>query len=234
MHLYLGCPACLYPGDLGSISEVFAEESRGLGWVIRLRTYDSRSSINANDFYSMVMQRPGPVLLMKPIQTNASVQIRTKLVGKVPIEVKEVTSVQDLMLARDSLWEKFTSGEPFIALDLVVALLLLKKLDKQRMWAGNSKGYMWADDIPKGRGVDVMYVARIPVVLTILLQRGLLVQKKSMTSKKYALNPEKRVEIYDIIRTHEFPESINKVLLGHGEVASSRVLDQFDDYLEGE
>lgn len=98
------------------------------------------------------------------------------------------------------------------------------------MWAGNSKGYMWTDDIRKGRGVDEKYGSRVATVLNVLLQNELLTFKTSQSSRKYALNPERREEIYEILRSRSFPTGANKSFSRSEGLESCRVLDVLDEY----
>src|SRR5690606_5533097 len=103
---------------------------------------------------SAVLQKPGPILLLRPVQNKTLQLVRLRLNGKVPIEAQELSTLNELRAAIVALGNRFEAGEPFLTLDLVVALLLLRKLDQERMWGGNAKGYMWAEDIPKRRGID--------------------------------------------------------------------------------
>lgn len=229
--LYLGHPARGYDGDLGSIAEACALEPAGHGnWVLRCCPYDVNASLNARDFCSQVLQSPGPVLLLRPVQSRTLELIRQKLSGRVPVEVQALTTTEELQAAVFAIGKRFDGGEPFLPLDLVVALLMLRKLDKEHMWGGNAKGYMWVDDIPKGRGLDEKYAARVPHVLNILYQHDLLIQKKSQTSKKYALNPAFKDVIFEALRDRWFPEDVLKPLIRCGAEETIRSLDVLEEY----
>jgi hypothetical protein len=114
--------------------------------------------------------------------------------------------------------------------DIIVALLVMAKLEANHMWAGNAKGYMWAADIPKGRGVDEMYKDRTPHVLNLLYQHHLLVKKPSQGKAKYALNVQCRTEIYEVLRDRKLPREVERLLQRHPTLESVRSLDVLPDY----
>lgn len=115
-------------------------------------------------------------------------------------------------------------------MDIIVALLIMAKLEANHMWAGNSKGYMWAADIPKGRGVDEKYKDRTPHVLNLLYQHHLLVKKPSQGKSKYALNDQCRTEIYGALRERKLPREVERLLQRHPTLESVRSLDGLPDY----
>jgi len=236
-YLYLGHPPHHYDDDLGDIAERFVQKApKDAGWAIRSCPYeDFNQSLNVQRFAALVFQNPGPILLMRPVQAKTVELIRGKLGGRLPIEVRDIETAEALRDAVIAVEQKFDAGEPFISLDLIVALLLIRKLDKERMWGGNAKGYMWAEDIPNGRGLDEKYAGRVPHVLNILLQQELLISKKSGSSKKYALNPDTREAIYDALRSRILPGKAQGYLTRGDTEESIRALDLLDEYLdEGE
>lgn len=181
--------------------------------------------MDARDFTSRVMQSRGPVLLLEPIQSNSRLEILRRLGGKVPIRVTAIQTVVDLESSIAQAIADFEAGEPRISLDIAVALLLMHKLDRNHMWAGNAKGYMWSDDIPNGRGLDQQYSSRLSVVFNALLQGDFLTFKTSKGKRKYALNPSRRPEIHEILRQRKFPSATESSLLRNKETESVRVLD---------
>lgn len=230
-RLYIGHPTRAYDGDLGSMVEACARTPEEHdGWELRSCPYDFNASLNVRDFASMVLQAPGPILLLRPIQNKTIELIRLRLSGRVPIEAVDVSELAALRGAITAIGHRFEGGEPFLAQDVVVALLLMRKLDREHMWGGNAKGYLWTDDIPKGRGLDEKYAGRVPHVLNVLLQQGLLIKKRSQTSTKYALNAEKKVEIYGSLRDRRLPEDADRILMRHGVEETVRALDVLDEY----
>lgn len=232
-YLYLGHPPHKFDNDLGAMAESLSQEASAAGiWNICACPYEGfNSSLNVQRFGSRVFQNPGPILLMRPVQTKTVELIRERFAGTLPIDVLNIETVEDLRQAVINIQQKFDSGEPLLPLDLVVALLLMRKLDKELMWAGNAKGYMWAEFIPKGRGLDEKYAGRIPHVLNILLQQDILVSKKSGSSKKYALNPNMRTVIYDSLRNRTLPGDAHVYLTRGDTEESVRSLNLLDEYL---
>lgn len=233
-YLYLGHPPHHYDDDLGDMAETFAREvSEGDGWAIRTCPYEGyNQSLNVQRFSALVLQSPGPILLLRPVQIRTIELIRDRLGGRLPIDVREIETVEALRDAVVAVEQRFDAGEPFISLDLVVALLLIRKLDKERMWGGNAKGYMWAEDIPNGRGLDEKYSGRVPHVMNILFQQELLIFKKSGSSKKYALNPDMRGAIYDALRSRILPGKAQGYLTRGDTEEPTRALDLLDEYLD--
>lgn len=227
--LYLGHPASSYVGDPASLVTGWANTPGAIrdSLSLRRREYSADYSLNAQDFCSMVLQDIGPVLLLQPIQARSAQEIMRRLGGRVPIGEVSITSMAELDTAIAQATSDFEAGEPRVALDIAVALLLMHKLDRNHMWAGNAKGYMWAADIPKGRGLDQKYAPRLPVVINALIQGELLTYKTSQGKRKYALDPTMRANIHDILRTRKFPEATETSLLRHRETESIRVLDAY-------
>ena len=157
----------------------------------------------------MVLQALGPVVLLRQVKASTIEEVRRRLGARVPVMVADATSVQDLLGILDQAIQQFEGGEPLLALDLVVAFLMIRKFDQEHMWTGNAKGYLWLGDIPKGRGLDNKYEGRVGNVLNILLQQGIVVLKVSNGKKKYALNPDRREEIYEILETGNFQTTLN-------------------------
>ena len=234
--LHLGHPAPEYQGDISDVVGQFlampATERPCPDWVVRSYPYRRDYSLDARNFSSTVLSTPGPVLLLLPHQRKSIQEIRQRLEGRQLVATAESFDLETLFDAVANLLQQHTSGEPLLPLDRVVALLLLRKLDQERMWTGNAKGYMWADDIPKGRGIDERFASRVPHVLNVLLNHHLLVRKTSNSSSKFGLNPDYRVQIYKILSDRMFPEPINGMLNRQPLNETARSLDLLDIYNE--
>lgn len=229
--LYMGFPTNCFLDESNDIGAAVARLSQAFPDVkIKHVIYDANCSLNILDFCSMVGQKPGPVLLLQPIQGNVLERIRVRLAANVPVEAPTIAGEAALHGAVTDVIRHFDNGEPRIALDIVVALLIMAKLEANHMWAGNAKGYMWAADIPKGRGVDEKYKDRTPHVLNLLLQHDLLVKKPSKGKSKFALNDENRIEIYEILRGRKLPAHVEGYLQRHPTLESVRSLDALPDY----
>ena len=129
--------------------------------------------------------------------------------------------------------DKHLSGEPMLPQKLVVALLLIAKLEKHQMWGGGNKGYMWASDLAKGRGLDERFAGRVSDVILDLGLQDFLIRKISQRRPKYGLNPEKRPEILDALRSRVFPTDIQKRFIADELLESARALDLLneEDYI---
>jgi hypothetical protein len=229
--IYIGHPASQYGGDPAALVDQCAKSTPEHGGaVVRARAYAADASLNARDFCSTVLQTPGPVLLLRPVQRDVIEEVRLRLGTRVPVSIDSASCIEDLRALIVEAVRKFDAGEPLVPLDVVVALLMMRKLDREHMWTGNAKGYMWASDIPKGRGLDEKYAPRVPNVLNVLLMQGLLVFKTSNSKKKYALKPDRREDIYEILRARRLPESAERPLLRHEAAENVRALDLLTEY----
>lgn len=225
--VYLGHPVGLYNGDPASLADLWTDEPARYGesWSLQRRNYAKDSALNAQDFCSLVLQTLGPVVLLQPLQARSLQEIMLRLGGRVPVVIAEVFCIEDLNEAIASAILDFAAGLPNESLDVVVALLLMQKLDRELMWAGNAKGYMWNDLLAKGRGVDEKYACRLPTVISVLNQGELLVFKTSKGKRKYALNPDKRPEIHKILNNRKFPPQMQGALVKNAQTEKVRVLD---------
>jgi hypothetical protein len=224
------------PGIAAAVSAAIVAVTVLPEWAkssVRVVVYDANASLRVNDLCSQVLGKLGPVILLDPVQIRVFELLHERLGTRTTIlraGAYSGTEVIELLLRAKTIHE---SGEPHLCRYFVIALLLLRKLDQERMWSGNAKGYMWYDDIPKGRGLDEEFSDAVPMVLSLLLQHGLLVQKTSRSSNKYALNPERREEIYTILRARRFADQqLTRVLERDRRVVSCRELDLLDCYVE--
>jgi hypothetical protein len=234
--IYLCFPQDRYvPGMRGWVTEATQAVRARPEWAtcsVRQIEYDHSMSLRVTDLCSEVFSRIGPVILISPVQERVITLLRERLTSRTTVLVAEDAFSADAIieqLGRAKLMHD--SGEPHVCRQFVVALLLLRKLDQERMWTGNAKGYMWVDDIRKGRGLDEQFVDAIPAVLSVLLQHDLLVQKRSRNSNKYGLNPNRREEIYATLRERRFGSpQLSAVLHRDRSVVSVRHLDLLDCY----
>ncbi len=230
-NIYIGYPAEEYENSPAALVNLCNSHPEWYnGWQLRLRKYESDSSLNAQDFCSMALQSLGPVIMLQRVQTKTYEEVRRRLGSRLPILLAEVSAISELQIVIENAIGVFDRGEPALALDVVVALLMIRKFDQEHMWTGNAKGYMWVSDIPKGRGLDIKYESRVSNVLNILLMQNLVVFKTSNSKRKYALNPDRREDIYKILRDRKFPLAIETPLLRHPASESVRALDLLDCY----
>jgi hypothetical protein len=224
------------PGIEAAVNAAIAAVTAKPEWATSSVTavaYDASASLRVTDLCSQVLGKLGPVILLRPVQERVFDLLQERLGTRTTILRAEAYSDSEVIELLSRAKGIHDSGEPHLCRSYVVALLLLRKLDQERMWSGNDKGYMWYDDIPKGRGLDEQFSDAVPAVLSLLLQHGLLVQKTSRSSSKYALNPKKREEIYTILRKRRFTDpQLTKVLERNARVVSCRALDLLNCYVE--
>ncbi len=198
---------------------------------VRAIAYDTSASLRVTDLTSEVLGKLGPVILLRPVQHRVYELLQEGLGTRTTVlraAAYTDAAVSELLLRAKEIHD---SGEPHLCRKYVVALLLLRKLDQEHMWAGKDKGFMWYEDIPKGRGLDAQFSDAVPQVLSLLVQYDLLVQKTSRSDTKYALNPDRREEIYAILRTRRLTNpQLARVLERDGRVVSCRALDLLDCY----
>lgn len=232
--VYLCCPLDRYLPGIGEIARQ-SIQATGLeaSGAVRLTQYDNSCQLRIADICSQVIANPGPVVLVNPVQQAVVVTLRDRLAGHAVVLVCDVTCTDDLVAKLTEAQELHESGEPQIPRRRVVAFLLLRKLEREVMWAGKNKGYMWASDIPKGRGLNEKFSDDVPAVISLLLQDGLLIFKTSQGKRKYALNPERREEIYEILRERRFPQSsCTRIFERDERLESVRHLDCLSEYRE--
>jgi hypothetical protein len=201
------------------------------GWTVKTVEYDHACALTVTDFCSEVCGRLGPVVLIEPVQGRVFQLLRERLGTRIAIVREAVDGDADILGLLEKAKTHHESGDPPVPRRFAVALLLLRKLDQEHMWCGNAKGYMYAEDIPKGRGLDEQFSDAVPSVLSLLYQAGLLLQKTKRYGSKYGLNPDRREQIYQILRERRFTDAhLAQVLARDGHIESARVLDLLDSY----
>jgi hypothetical protein len=230
LHIGYPCEQTI-PGIQGHISALAGNPAGAAltGWIIKPQVYDVRNSLNAADFTGQVLSIPGPALMLRPVQAKTLADVTQRLEGRQLVIAAEAYDWPTLLAAVTEVKQHHDLGEPLVPLLRAVALMVVRKLDREQMWAGNSKGYMWTDSIPKGRGVDEAYHQHVADVVFLLTQHGILIYKISNSQKKYALNPERRAEVKDFLRNRKFPNALEQIFARRGTTVSARALDLLDD-----
>jgi hypothetical protein len=205
-------------------------------WDIAVSVYDVKNDFVARDLISRALSQPGHVLLLQPVQRKPAGDVRARLQGRQIVQERLAYDTDSLEEAISEIQALHAAGEPLLPLDIVVALLIMRKLDREHRWTGNAKGYMWSDDVPNGRGVDEKFKPRVGHVLSLLLHHGILANKPSGGRAKVALNPDRQVEIYDILRRQrEFEPQLLRMLSRIPEqirASELALLAEYDDMEE--
>ncbi|MBU0717525.1 MAG: hypothetical protein KJ749_04690 [Planctomycetes bacterium] len=229
-RIYLLHPRERYsPGISGRISEVHAllrEEPLWDDWDISTTEYNHENSFDVRRIVSQVHDRPGPVVLLEKVQTKAREILRSRLRSKSIVLVASAVDPTDIWESLIQARHRFESGEPHLPRKLVVAILLVRKLEHGHYWAGNAKGYLYLDDLGKGRGVPEEFADITPQVAADLYLHDILIKKPSQGRKKYALNPDRKSEVHMIVEQGAFENERLRVLLEKDRTeVSARVLD---------
>lgn len=225
----------LFPGINGWLQEAMLAMGAVPKWdgctVIRDITYDVRGAFNAQSCADKVAAQFGPVVLLESVQTPARLDLVRRIGTRTVVLARHVHDQHSLLAAFDEAHDLFVAGEPRLQRFLVVALLLVKKLEREHMWGGKNKGYKWASDLPTGRRMNAKFSSVVPQVLGWLLSNDVLIKKVSQGSNKYALNPNRKPQIYQAIRLRSFESflDLHRVLIRDTETASVRELDSLND-----
>ena len=147
-------------------------------------------------------------------------RLRAKLRTFAIVVHADVTCSTSLLGAVSDTVRRHIQGEPLLPRKFVLAVLLVRKLHRGLYWAGNAKGYLWGSDLAKGRGVDEQYRDIVQEVTNLLLMNGILTFKTSKGSKKYALNPDNKREVYKILEEEQFPQNVERSLFRDDQFVS--------------
>lgn len=227
--IYLGYPNSrlnpVMPEWLQEVSAILNGSLDWEGWALKCLEYDMSCSLQINDVFSIVNENIGPVVLIRPVQEKVFTALRQKLYGRAVVLVETANDAAELLNKIENGRVLHLDGEPMLPRKLVIALLLVAKLERHQMWGGKNKGYMWARDLAKGRGVDEKFRDQLPSVINDLSSHNLLIKKLSNGKNKFALNPETRNEIYNTLRSCVFRNDLHAIFMRDKRVESARNLD---------
>jgi hypothetical protein len=231
--LFVVCPDERYAPDIKEWVEdacalVYAEDQFS-EWTHKIITADLHNSFKFLDVYSQIAEVMGPVILLGSLKTGPIAGLMSKLkLGCVVRHYEQINNATDIYAAVVETLTLHESGEPFIPLNLAVALLMLRKLIDNDRWGGDAsyKAYMWADDLGRGRGIPEDFRGNVPGIANTLALKGLLKTKRSQGKTKYALNPDARKQIYDLLNDQKIhDEGLERFLLDARRTVSTRLLD---------
>lgn len=180
-----------------------------------------------NDRVSLVVANLGPVVVVEPVQTPCRELLRTRLRARTIVVTGCIGDSTDLLDLVQTAQTRFDSGEPYLPRKYVAAVLIVRKLESGHYWGGKNKGYMYASDLPKGRGVPDEFASISAEVANDLLLKDILIKKPSGGKSKYALNPDRKSEVYAICENAEFLDvSLRDALCRDTDEVSARLLDR--------
>lgn len=221
----------VYPPELGpwveEVSSLIEGDPTWVDWKIVRLPCNAQHGFNPSGVVPRVRSALGPVIILEKVQAPPREKVRELLRSYTPVLVREVHDSTELLEVISDARSKFLIGEPLLPKKFVTALLVLGKLYAENYWAGNAKGYIWRDDIPKGRGIPPDVVDKVHEVVKDLLNIGLLVSKKSCGLPKYALNQQRRQEITTILDESSFRDrNIQRMFTKDKDEVSARLVDQ--------
>ena len=206
--------------------ETLQDDEQWRGWELLAKTYSDQNSFKVRDIILMVRQTVGPLVLIKPVQTKPRELLREALRSRTVILVEPAGDSTDIYRILDEARQRFESGEPFLPRKFVVAVLIVRKLEAGHYWGGNAKSYMYETDLAKGRGVPEQFADIASKVANDLLLKDVLIRKSSNRKTKYALNPERRPEVYAIVENASFHnQALDRLLAKDKNEVSARILE---------
>jgi hypothetical protein len=237
--LYVICPSESYfPGVESWIVEAWAmlpSEHQEVGWVYDLSRADGSNTFPPLIVYSKVAKSVGPVLILGAIKQAPITVLTTKLVTKCVIcHVKNLMHADSVREAIVEILNRHQKGEPYVPIRLAATLQILWKLQKGKYWGGSAKNkaFIWASDLPKGRGITDAIAPHVLMVANELTLKGLLKSKTSQGDLKYALNRDFLPTMHAIFRSdwERVPTGLQSWLM-NGEVSLPR--SEIDLAVEG-
>jgi hypothetical protein len=208
-RVYLFHPTTVYlPGITDWVREIESRlrgESSWDKWDLLPFPYNTRNSFDIQPLFVRVLNKPGPVVLLKKVHANkesprakAVNDLRVKLWAHSIVILREVGNSTDLWKSVEEARRLHEAGEPLLPRKFVVAVLIVRKLRKQNKWGGKDKGYLWHYDLARGRGVDDRFADIVHEVANDLCLQEILINKTSQGERKYALNPDRKAEVHAI------------------------------------
>ncbi len=173
-------------------------------WDIDCVPYNERNGFDVQPLFARVLRNPGPVLLLENVQSKPLGDLREKLRAHTIVLLKSPGDSTDLWEAVSEARRRHEALEPLWSRKLVVAILIVRKLRNLRRWGGNAKGYLWGYDLAKGRGLDEKFIDVASEVANTLFLHQVLIKKTSQGLPKYALNPDRKDEVYAIANNGTF------------------------------
>jgi hypothetical protein len=224
--LYVICPSESYfPGIEAWIVDAWSmlpAAHQATGWVYDLWRADKNNTFVPLSVYSRIAKNVGPVLILGSIKREPIAVLSTKLMTKCVINhVRDLQHVDGLRESIVRTLDRHANGEPYVPLRLAATLQILWKLQKGDYWGGGSKNkaFIWASDLPKGRGVTDVIAPHSLMVANELRLKGLLQSKTSQGDLKYALNKDHLPTMNAIFQGdwEKIPEGLAAWLLNNEE-----------------
>jgi hypothetical protein len=156
-------------------------------WEVEHESYDRQNSFGVHRLYVKVLNKPGPIVLLNPVQSRARNLLRAKAMTKVVIlDNVQPSCTEDVWAVITEARRLADEGFPMSPRRLVVAVLIIRKLMRQKQWGGK-KGYLKRTDLPEG-GIPPRLKGLVLPLANDLRLHGVLVHKVGDGRAKYGLN----------------------------------------------
>lgn len=234
-HLHiLHPPECRFPGItqwIAEVEQILRRDEKWEGCVFRRAVYDEQARFNVPTQVDLVRRSPGPVILVQKVQGATREQFERILQRRVSTYCITPTCAEDIWQACETARQAYEDGEPRVPLREVIAFLILRKLERQGKWGGESlnKSFLWSENLPKGGfPKDLVCPSEVLDVAEQLARLGILNVKKSQGQRKYALGPKSVVQPILDAKSFEIQPCIRKFF----ERNPKRVMASLLDYNE--
>jgi hypothetical protein len=214
-------------GLLAAVEGILRGEAKWDGCTVRRVEYDDQGSFDIPTQVDLVRRAPGPVIIIQKVQARVIERFKNTLHRAAMVYHVPVGSAEDLWGACEEAFNAYEYGEPRIYLRELVGFLIVRKLDRLgRRGGSNKKGFLWADDLPKGGFPKDLVSARdVNDVAAELVRVGVLETKLSMGQKKFALGDIRIVQSILDSRSFENVPQLRKFFEGSGRLVTARLLN---------
>jgi hypothetical protein len=196
---------------------------------IQETVFDNEGGFNSQSVADKILQSLGPVVIIPNSKTGCRADLAKRIGNRTVIASEPIADPASLWQLIEKARVAYLAGDPQLPRNLVLAILLINKLEKELMWGGNSKGFKWLDDLISGRGIPPAYSGLMPNIINQLLGAQILrPPKTSQGYKKHALNPALRTEIYVVLKNRSFAAfpNLERIFMRDVNTMSCRDLDE--------
>lgn len=204
-----------------------AESSDWDGCTVTPREYDLQAAFNVPTISDLILQDPGPVVVIEKVQQSLRSRLEAIVASKVVLTCAAVAGEDDLWRILETAREQHEDGLPRIPLREVIAYLILRKLAAQGNWGGQAKNkaFLWVDDLPNGGfPKDICDRRKILDVAHRLCNEGILVMKEG--KDKIGLGDKAVVQPILDNRSFASMPALRKFFEKEPTRVSCRILDQ--------
>jgi hypothetical protein len=193
-HLHiLHPPALRFPHLLvwlADVENVLRTDANWDGCELHRTECTLEARFNVPTLCESVSRALGPVVVIQKVQAGLLDQFKKKMCRRASVYAISPQGPEDIWQACEVARMGFEDGEPRISQREVIAYLIVRKLERQKMWGGVAlnKNFLWQDDLPKGGfPKDLCDAREILEVADVLATADILSRKTSQGEMKYAL-----------------------------------------------